>query len=494
MEKIYVNNCLLDDEQTRIAISLDKHSIVVAGAGSGKTFTILGKIQYLLSHHLYKPEEFCCISFTKESSVSLKNKIRDVCHENIDVFTFHRLALNVLSNSNIKYSICKNDLLKYIIDEFFASQCFGNRFLAKIVFRYFGYILPSKKNWKRILNSKKLVRFKNLIITFISLFKNTINNDFPLLLRQYHKKYSILFLFYAIYLCFETEKQSTFSLDFDDMIVEATRFLKNHRLSLPYKYIIIDEFQDTSEVRFSFIQEILKQTNASLCVVGDDFQSIYHFSGCDLFLFLNFQNYFSDCKMFKIQNTYRNSQELIDLAGSFVQKNPYQIFKTLHSIKSLPRPVKIVYFRNSFRILPKLLKKIRENKSIFILARNSFNIHHYLQSYRLEDNQRIVLRNFEKYDIRYLTIHKSKGLECDVVIVLDVENGFYGIPSLLKDQDVISLVKKSDNYLFEEERRLFYVALTRAKEEVYLLVPQKNPSCFISEIKKSNNVEEISFF
>ena len=163
MEKIYVNNCLLDDEQTRIAISLDKHSIVVAGAGSGKTFTILGKIQYLLSHHLYKPEEFCCISFTKESSVSLKNKIRDVCHENIDVFTFHRLALNVLSNSNIKYSICKNDLLKYIIDEFFASQCFGNRFLAKIVFRYFGYIFVLK-----ILSSLLSLFLKILLImTFL---------------------------------------------------------------------------------------------------------------------------------------------------------------------------------------------------------------------------------------------------------------------------------------------------------------------------------------
>ena len=489
MKKILVNQYTLDEEQSAIACATDKYSMVIAGAGSGKTLTIVGKIKYLLEHHIYSPEEICCISFTNEAVQSLHKKIEEACHVHVPTYTFHKLAMDILDQNHIHYSIASSDLLDYIVDEFFQSYCFGDKTLQKIVYRYFGFFWKTKNNWEKILKQKKFSNFKKLITTFILLYKN--NTIFDISFHDFIKKHpqnQLLYLIYAIYLTYETEKQSSYLLDFDDLIEKAILLLKGNNCSLSYRMIIIDEFQDTSYIRFSFIQEILKQTNSSLCVVGDDYQSIYRFSGCDLSLFLHFQDYFSNAKMYKIENTYRNSQELIDVAGSFIQKNPDQIPKHLVSQKHVDKPIQIIYYHHFQTILQTILKQIDLQKSIFILARNSFHLNHYLTSYELDENKNLHMKGFESYHIRYLTIHSSKGLESDVVILLNVEDDYYGIPSLQKDEALLSLVKKGDHYPYEEERRLFYVALTRAKETVYLLVPKKNPSCFIEEIKKDSNV------
>ena len=491
MEKIIVHNHILDEEQTQIATSLSKYSIVVAGAGSGKTLTIVGKVLYLIRQKYYKPKEFCCVSFTNEAVRSLDKKLLEVCGSSIPTYTFHKLAMEVLKKANVSFEVCSENLLSYVVDEFFYSRCFENAFLQRIVYSYFGYVFRTSYNWNKILHSPMLVQFKKMIITFISLMRSNSSLSFSSILKEHSHKFSILYLFYAIYLCYESEKQSIHAFDFDDLIVEATRVLKNQDLNLPYRFFIIDEFQDTSDIRFNFIQSLLKQNDAGLCVVGDDFQSIYHFSGCDLYLFLNFRSLYPSADFFKITNTYRNSQQLIDVAGSFVQKNPSQIKKDLRSSKSILCPIKICFFHQYHYSLLSILKKIDSNKSIFVLGRNHFNLNNYLPSVHLGNNNELAIPGFENYSIRYLTIHASKGLECDVVIVLDVEDGWFGIPSLIKDEDVLSLAKKSESYPLEEERRLFYVALTRAKEQVYLLAPKKKTSRFIQEIRKNPNVEII---
>ena len=491
MEKIVVQNHILDEEQTQIATSSSKYSMVVAGAGSGKTLTILGKVHYLIRQHYYEPKEFCCISFTNEAVRSLEKKLLEVCGSSVPALTFHKLAIEVLKKANVSFKVCTEDLLAYVVDEFFYSHCFGNTFLQRIIYFYFGYYFRTSYNWKKILCSPMLGQFKKIIITFISLMRCNSSFSFPSILKKYTQKYSILYVFYAVYLCYETEKQSTHSLDFDDLIVEATKVLKNQNLKLSYRFFIIDEFQDTSDIRFNFIQSLLKQNDAGLCVVGDDYQSIYHFSGCDLYLFLNFCSLYPSADLFKITTTYRSSQQLIDVAGSFVQKNPLQIKKNLHSSKSILCPIKICFFKNRYRSFLAVLKKIDYNKSIFVLSRNHFNLKNYLPSVHIGKNNELVIPGFEKYSMRFLTIHAAKGLECDVVIVLDVEDGWFGIPSLIKDEDVLNLVKKSESYPLEEERRLFYVALTRAKEQVYLLTPKKKTSRFIQEIRKNPNVEII---
>lgn len=491
MTKIIVNNYELDEEQSKPVLDNAKYSLIIAGAGSGKTLTLIGKIKYMLENNLIKPEEICTISFTNEATNNLKKNIIKNCLVEVPTFTFHKLALNILKINNVPYKIASDDLLIFTIQEFFATKCFDNKFLIKKCYSVFD--IPFFLPWKFIINSPKFLSIKKQIITFINLFKANgyLKNNIKQILRK-SSNIPLLYLIYAIYLLYETNKESANILDYDDIILKTTDYLKNNNCLLPYKLIIIDEFQDTSICRFNFVKEILKQTDASLCVVGDDYQSIYHFSGCDLNIFLNFSTFFPNVKVYKLETTYRNSDELVKTAGRFIQKNPNQVKKELKSSKHINKPIKLVYYKNKDNILEKVLKLISEDKEIFILGRNNFDLKKYTNklTFTKEGNQ-IFFNKFPNHKICFLTVHASKGLESDVVILLNLENNLYGFPSLQNDEKIISLIKNKQSYPYEEERRLFYVGLTRTKSVIYLLVNKYEPSRFIKEIKNDENVEKM---
>ena len=492
MQKIKVNGYTLDEEQTKPIIENPKYSIIIAGAGSGKTLTLVGKIKFLLENNIYKENEILCLSFTNEATTNLKNSILKNTGKEIDTLTFHKLALKILSLANLNYGIVSDDYLSYIVDELFQSYFFGNDLLKDAFLKHNNIYFFKEKRLKELLESNDINKLKKTIITFINLFANNNKDKYAFYeFIKTTKKKHLLQIIYAIYTIYLSEKESTGQIDFDDMIKLATNILTEKTISLPYKMIIIDEFQDTSIVRFNLIKKIVAQNDASLCVVGDDYQSIYHFSGCDLELFLNFTKMYKDAKLYFLNSTYRNSNELIKTLGNFIMKNNSQIKKTLKSNKTYKKPIKIVYYKNEDTILKKVLKKIPQTNEVFILGRNKMDIKKYTKTlpYK-EDNHHIYFKN-DAHSIRYLTIHASKGLESDTVIILNVSNTLYGIPSKVEDESILKLVKKTKPFPYEEERRLFYVALTRTKNEVYLLVDENSPSCFIKEIKKSTNTEII---
>ena len=274
----------------------------------------------------------------------------------------------------------------------------------------------------------------------------------------------------------------------DDMIIKASEVVSQSGISSVYKYVIIDEYQDTSFIRFNLVKNILQTTNASLMVVGDDFQSIYRFTGCDLAIFLNFDKYFNEAKIMKIQNTYRNSQDLINIAGGFVMKNKNQIYKNLKSNKHLEYPIKIIYYSNIKETFLKLILKIYQeaNTPILVLGRNNQDINCVLDNnhFKINDNQIIYIKN-KDIKIKYLTAHKSKGLEEENVILINLENKILGFPNQISDSKILRHVSKNkEKFPYSEERRLFYVALTRTKNNVYLLVPKQNESIFVKELIK----------
>ncbi len=493
MQKINVNGYDLDKEQLACIIENKKYSIIIAGAGSGKTLTLIGKIKYLLEKNILKPEEICCISFTNEAVTNLKQNVLNNCQTVIPIFTFHKLALKILEKANQSYTIASPTLLEDVISEFFETMCFGNKTLQKIIFKKFSFTLfKNEKTWKKILISKDFLNYKKTIQMFIALMKSNYPNfkDFKHFFK-FPKYQDSLLIIYAIYTIYESEKESTESIDFDDMMKKAKEALKRNKYLLPYKFIMIDEFQDTSLSRFQLIEEIVKQNNASLCVVGDDYQSIYHFSGCDLHLFLHFKDYYKDAKIYKLQKTYRNSNELIKIAGNFILKNPYQLKKELVSNKNLEKPIILVFYKSKDNILEKIISMIPENKEILIIGRNNFDLKNYTKklNFKISKNNDIEFEKFKNRKIKYLTIHKSKGLESDIVIFLNLENSTYGMPSKQKEEKILSLVKQELDYPLEEERRLFYVGLTRTKSYIYLIIPKKNPSIFIKELKHEKNIK-----
>lgn len=424
--------------------------MVVAGAGSGKTLTILGKIKYLLESKECSQEEILCISFTNKSCDSLSEKLKNIGYS-IDVLTFHKLGLKVLDKKNLR--IAPDDLLDFIIDEYFKSLI---RYSKKRL-KEFKRLFFSEKKFDKIVLSKDFKELKITIRTFIALCKA---NAFDLtdLLNFYRSSYfqekKILKYIIEIYLIYHDELRSQEMVDFDDMILLATDKIKD--IDLPYRFIIIDEFQDTSIVRLNLIKSIIEKYNANIFVVGDDWQSIYRFSGCNLDIFLNFEDYFEKSKIFALNRTYRNSQELIDLSANFILKNKKQLKKEIYSEKHLVKPIRI-YLRYS---LYELLKTITGD---------------YLILARYNDE----LKDID--DEAAMTIHKSKGLEADNVILINAEN----TPSMKKNERIMRFVLNEREYIpFEEERRLFYVALTRTKNRIYLLCNNLD-SPFLKELLKN---------
>ena len=288
-------------------------------------------------------------------------------------------------------------------------------------------------------------------------------------------------------------------IDFNDMINKATDLIKSNKPKYLYQYIIIDEYQDISFSRFNLIKEIRDLSGARLVCVGDDWQSIYRFAGSDVSLFSSFEKYIGKYEQLLIEQTYRNSQSLIDITSKFIQKNPRQISKAPRSKKQpLEGPVKFVQYKQEeiediFIAEIQFLVDKYGNKSILVLGRHSFDINDLI---KLTPNSRIKyiertgeieIKGFEDVDIKYLTVHKSKGTEADNVIVLNLKNHLLGFPNKMTDDPILSLLLNDDDgYRFAEERRLFYVALTRTKNEVVLLIPS-DVSLFAEELLTDNN-------
>ena len=475
-----INGYPLDDQQKSAILNATKYSLIVAGAGSGKTLTMIGKIKYLLEIKRIKPEEILCISFTNESVKSLKEKIKN---DKIHVFTFHKLAIHILKEEEEFFEIAPDTYLENTITTFFTNFVWNNSFLKKQFFKLNKKIFLTEKQYLAFLNTKEHQENQKLMATFIALFStNNLNlEDFKTFFKR--EKNPLLFFLYAIIHYYEKEKYQNHYYDFDDLIKKALQLCKKKKICT-YKEIIIDEFQDTSKLRLDLIREVVKNNDANLTVVGDDFQSIYKFSGCDLNIFLNFQEYFKGAKTFKIENTYRNSQELIRIAGDFVMQNKRQIQKDLKSKKHLKNPIKIVHYVNPYKALLKTIKQISIDE-ILILGRNNFDIYHFIAKEKITwlENGYFKLEDYA-YTLRYLTIHKSKGLESDNVIIINLTDSVIGLPAKKEAPAITYLIQEKETFLYEEERRLFYVALTRTKNRCYLLVPYFKPSIFIKEIKK----------
>ena len=383
-----------------------------------------------------------------------------------------------------------------------------------------------------LLENKTIKEWEDFIVllkTFIELFKgNNYDGDKFKEFYEYvdgfkssfSKDRTIAFLKIVeeIYNDYEAYLLKIKKIDFNDMINKASDCIVKNGLNLPYKYIIVDEYQDTSFTRYNLLRNICDNIGAKIMVVGDDWQSIYSFSGCDVNIFTKFDNFFDVCETRYVEKTYRNSQQLIDASSNFVMKNPDQSRKELKSSKSLECPIKIVKFDNDFDEILKfelIIKNIInqskfENKKILILGRNNKDIFNLLKNFNVknEDGKRkfeilgdedklrrdkfvkIVYRYNPDVNIEYRTVHQSKGLECDNVILINLKNWRAGFPNKMVDDPVLNFVKRNgDSFSYAEERRLFYVALTRTKNNVYLLAPYFKSSVFIQELENDVNVE-----
>lgn len=350
-----------------------------------------------------------------------------------------------------------------------------------------------------IYNGTEFTSFYNLVMTFLSLYKSQYPNEkgFDLLKERslgsvFDNQRAAVFLDIckAIYTYYISRLRSEGKIDFDDMILKSITAL-DQLDGFKYKYIIVDEFQDISQSRTRFLKKLIEHGNSELFAVGDDWQAIYRFAGCDISVFLNFENLFSGAVINYITSTHRNSAELQKVVEPFITRNPEQYKKHIQSAIHQSNPVRIIYHdMNRTAAFEDALKNIAaENPQakVLILGRNRHDID-AMVSYDIQvfDYETVRHKKYPRLDLTYKTVHGSKGLESDYVILISCEDSKNGFPNQMEDDILLSLVLGGKGgFLYAEERRLFYVALTRTRSVVYLLVDKNKPSVFIKEIESS---------
>ena len=710
-EKPYLDNILkacdpvisLDDEQREVVLSNEDHTLVIAGAGAGKTTTVAAKVRYLVEKLGIDPSQILVISFTNKAVEELRDRINHRLHIDCPITTFHSVGYTILSQgnserkkivdvgfmyhvineylksavlrnqemvdklilffgsyfsapyegndlndyfqfvANTNYSTIKSDLREYvkqIIDrKTHKAQTLNNEvlrsmeevrianflYLNQIEYEYepiYQYrILDSNKPYTpdfRITQGGKTTYIEHFGITEdgrstryteqeLSRYKSRINDKIRLH-RQHHTDLIYTFSIYndgrdylehlresleqrgyqlnkrpaeEVYkkiidteeskyitrlvwlICsfignFKTQgyKSGQFDefkhktknvrtklfldicricyyeyqqalneqncIDFEDMINESAELIRKKQIDheqLDYKYIIVDEYQDISRQRYNLIREMSQLCDAKIVAVGDDWQSIYAFSGSILPLFTKFCEEVGYGQELKITRTYRNAQEIIDIAGTFVQRNAAQIKKELISPKRIDNPIIIYPYSEE---LGKGKERDKGGRYHFLGQEVNKAIEHILQISSTEGTSKVAsilligrygfdARNlcfsgaFFNYDertgkiystkygsnvkLQFLTAHSSKGLSAENVIIINAKDELYGFPSKIEDDPVLNLVVSNDtSYNYAEERRLFYVALTRTKNRVYIVTPEKRPSEFIKELLREKKL------
>ncbi len=648
----------LDKQQMECIVKEVHNHLVLAGAGTGKTTTIVGLVKYLLSKGKYQPHDLLVLSFTNASAAEMAERLQKETKELLNASTFHKLGLNIITavecvtpkiyaedprvfvnqqvsqltqdkaylrkliryithgalqvrtefdftdeksyqdylKQNLPTTLCGEvvksygelEIANYLFEhgikyEYEAEYPVDTRtseygqyhpdfFLPEygIYIEYFGINrkkqVPSYfkgKNgkdasveylegihWKRNLhkenhtnliemfayemmentllqslenrlkeqdvklqeidigelweivnrNKQRIYGVTELFSTVITLIKSNDSDIDDIRQRNQDLKKDpsieqLLELVEPIYERYQRMLADAGLIDFNDMINKARKYVEEGKYNHPYKMVIVDEYQDISQARYRLLQAMREQKDYNLFCVGDDWQSIYRFSGSDIGFILNFEKYWGRAEIDRIETTYRFPQSLIDVSSSFIMKNPEQKQKALRSaVPETGFSMEIIHgYTEEIAIgfMTGKLDDLPEGASVLFLGRYNFDFQLLgkNQSFKYRFNnvtKQREIRYTKRPDLKivFMTVHTSKGLQADYVFVLNNKRYGMGFPSKIIDNAIMELLlDNSDHYPFSEERRLYYVAITRAKKKVFLLTVKGNESGFIEEIK-----------
>lgn len=331
--------------------------------------------------------------------------------------------------------------------------------------------------------------FSKLFVRFYSNYKISGASLEEIRNRGSEKKYLLfLDLFEAFLNRFKSAVEASGKMDFSDMIYTA---IERYKVAPPkhYEYLIIDEFQDTSNLAMKLLDLVLQGSpGCKMMAVGDDWQSIYGFNGSDVSILSEFSKKYPGVSVLFLNNNFRSHQRIVELGQRFITKNPKQIQKDVRSANR-KFPISDVRFLK-YREMIDIIKRIPDNESILIIyrynddcpaGRDEFRGLFYLDEFRRPVREKGCI----KY-ISMMTIHGSKGLEAQHVFVLFPDAETRKFPSEIEDHFVFNMLKNnSDDYPFAEERRLLYVAITRAEQNLYFVAtePGSENSVFWEEIE-----------
>lgn len=284
-------------------------------------------------------------------------------------------------------------------------------------------------------------------------------------------------------------------IDFEDMVIRAADHVERGAYESPFRHILVDEFQDISQDRARLIAALkARHPDARIFAVGDDWQSIYRFAGSDIHIMRNFGRRFGGAfgyqndihQVVDLGRTFRSVDKIAFAARRFILQNPAQIEKTIIPAGEAERPAIRVVWTKTARNHDELCDTLEDLSDASAAVWSTGKVPSVLilgRYWHEKPNMAVLARKFSRLSMKYQTIHSAKGLEADHVVILGCNNGKYGFPSEVTDDSILSLVSpEGEPFQHAEERRIMYVAMTRARSTVTLLASEAEPSCFVREL------------
>ncbi|NQY27560.1 MAG: UvrD-helicase domain-containing protein [Piscirickettsiaceae bacterium] len=348
--------------------------------------------------------------------------------------------------------------------------------------------LPNEAILATLNEFGKVSAFSRLLSQLLGLLKSSFLSIADLAHKSaqhddHERTLAALKLFEPIYNAYQQHLTETNTIDFDDMIIKSISYIKSKQYQSNFTHILVDEFQDISASRAQMIKALQnQQADNSLFCVGDDWQAIYQFTGSDVSITKQFEDHFGPAATTTLDTTFRFNNKIADVASRFIMQNPEQISKQIHSFNHVKQAaislLKTAHNQAGVeQALIEINAKVKKAASVLILVRFS---HDRPDISRLKNY-------YPKLKLKIMTTHASKGKEADYVIILGLQKGKFGFPSEKTNHPLLNnVLPKSDGYAHAEERRLFYVALTRAKHHVYLITDGNNASDFVRELLKDD--------
>ncbi|NIF20641.1 DNA helicase IV [Candidatus Pantoea multigeneris] len=485
----HVERSPLNTSQSEAVVNGEDAVLVLAGAGSGKTSVLVARAGWLLQRQLAKPEQILLLAFGRKAADEMNERVESRLETKaIQARTFHALALHIIREGSSKQpnvSKLESDTQarrKLLIDEW-RKQCSEKKAQANGWRQWLRdelqWELPEGAFWQDNALAQRLVTRFERWLSLIRMHggaQAAMIAEVPEAIRESFSKRVKLMA--PLVKAWKTALKEEGAVDFSGLIHQAIAVLEKGRFISPWKDILVDEFQDISPQRAALLSALRKQNSqTTLFAVGDDWQAIYRFSGAKLSLTTAFHHYFGEGDRCILDTTYRFNDRIGEIANRFIQQNPQQLPKALNSLtRGNKKSVMLLPQEQLEPLLNKLSGFVKPEESVLLLAR-----YHHLKPEVLEKAK----TRWPKLQLNFMTMHGSKGQEADYVIVLGLHAGHDGFPAMARESIIEQgLLPETEDFPDAEERRLAYVALTRARQQLWLMFDRDHPSVFVEQFQR----------
>ncbi|WP_447723094.1 DNA helicase IV [Enterobacter asburiae] len=483
-----VESSPLNPAQARAVVNGEQSLLVLAGAGSGKTSVLVARAGWLLTTGEAVADQILLLAFGRKAAQEMDERIQERLHtRDITARTFHALALHIIQQGSKKVpSISKleNDAQarQALFIKTWRQQCSEKKAQAKGWRQWLeeelGWEVPEGSFWQDDKLARRLGSRLDRWVSLMRMHGGTqaeMIESAPEAIRDLFSKRVKLMA--PLLKAWKTALKEENAVDFSGLIHQAIIILEKGRFVSPWKHILVDEFQDISPQRAALLSALRAQNkHTSLFAVGDDWQAIYRFSGAQLSLTTAFHHYFGEGDRSDLDTTYRFNSRIGEIANRFIQQNPHQLAKPLNSLRPGDKKAVTLLADDQLEpLLDKLSGYAKPDERILVLAR-----YHHLKPAALEK----AATRWPKLQLEFMTIHASKGQQADYVIVVGLKEGSDGFPAPARESVMEeALLPVPEDFPDAEERRLLYVAITRARHRVWLLFNKEEPSVFVDILK-----------